>query len=1360
MATGIPNFEKFSVHSEEHTVGQRWKRYLARFEMLVHAMDVQDEPIRKKALLIHYAGEDVFDIFETFTDAQKGGDDEDGYKTLCKSLTDYFNPKKNIDFETVKFRRARQEPGETVDAFCVRLRKLASTCDFTDLDRELKTQIFSGCTSKRLQRRSAREAMTLDKLLELARSFELSDYQVNAMENSDSQNVNFVKKGKKSGAGKSSSGRNFQNRGKQGGKCGYCGYDKHSSRDECPANGQKCNSCGVLGHFISVCRKKDDEQPKQKGKKHRVMKVVEEVPEDTSDSDSDAEYVFGVGSKTATPAVDIELSGETFPFFIDTGASVNIVNKETYKKLEGKLKLEQSRTNIYAYGSDQPLNVLGKINASCAFGDSKVNSDFFVVDTVKGQKGGNLLSANTASKLNLVQFAFACSSNLSSTHKTCDDFPELFEGMGNMTDVKVKFHVDPDVKPVAQSHRRIPYHMRKRVEDEIKRLEQLDIIEKVDGPTPWVSPIVAAPKPKKPDEIRICVDMRLPNQAIKRTRHIMPTLDDILMRLNGATVFSKLDLNSGYHQLELDEESRNMTAFSTHVGIRRYKRLNFGVTSAAEIFQNHIAEAISDIDNCMNTSDDILVYGVTQADHDKALRQVFQRLKDRNLTLNKGKCEFNRDSIDFYGFTFGQGGVSPDAKKVDAIRKMKVPTTAKEVRSFLGLTNYVSRFIPQYSDMTKPLRDLTKKETQWEWTDVHDKAFQKLKDVLTETPKTMRYFDPKAQTEVIVDASPYGVGAILTQRSAGEDDNHVVAYASRALTDTETRYSQTEREALAVVWACEHYHLYLFGNHFTVTSDHKPLEGIFNKPTSHTNARIERWNLRLQSYDFTLRYKPGEGNPADFLSRHPVSSPQTQTKHEKTVADEYVSFLIDHDVPKAMTKKEISDASRNDPTIQAVKHSIRTNSWQTPNHVEIDVTSFMIFKTVRDELSFCDENDILLRGNKIVIPRSLQNKVIDIAHEGHQGLIKTKKLLREKVWFPYIDRSVQSKVESCLACAATNPVKVTEPLSMTPLPSSPWSELSIDFGGPFPTGESILVVIDDYSRYPEVEIMSSISAKATLPKLDAIFARHGVPNVLKSDNGPTFRSQYFKSYAAHMGFEHRKVEPLWPQANGGVERMMGTLNKTIMSAHLEGRNWKQDLYAFLMNYRATPHTTTGVSPAEALFGRKLKTRLPQSSVVSDSNLDDQIRLKDTEQKRQMKAYADRTRHARVPDVHVGDRVLVRQPKLNKFTAPYLPETLTVVARKGSMVTAGNNRRSITRNSSFFKKVSVPPTHSPEVQPNDLEAIEDIPAEDEATPMETPTDAPSPTPSPTPSQDVPKEPSAPPGPRRTTRIRKPKLIHDV
>ena len=495
--------------------------------------------------------------------------------------------------------------------------------------------------------------------------------------------------------------------------------------------------------------------------------------------------------------------------FVDTGASVNIIDNKTFKTLcknDCGVALEKTNVKIYAYNSEKALPVSGMFNAKIEYKNVAVDACFYVVESQKGFKGGNLISSETAQRLELIKFAFATCS-LPSTEEICNKFPHAFTGMGKMTEVKVKFHEDPDVKPTVQSHRRIPFHMRKRVEAEIKRLEDLDIIEKVEGPTPWVSLIVATPKPKKPDEIRICVDMRLPNKAIKRTRHVMPTLDDILVRLNGATVFSKLDLNSGYHQLELDESSRNITTFSTHVGLRRYKRLNFGVTCAAELFQNHIAEAIAAVPNALNTSDDIMVYGKDQREHDEALEGVLQALVNRNLTLNKGKCEFNKPSIEFYGFVFGKDGISPDVKKVEAVKKMETPKTAKEVRSFLGLTNYVSRFIPQYANITKPLRDLTKKDTPWMWKEEQQEAFEKLKELLSKST-TVSYFNPKAKTELVVDAGPFGLGAILTQTGKG-DAPKVVAYASRALTDTESRYSQTEREALAIVWACEYFHLYL-----------------------------------------------------------------------------------------------------------------------------------------------------------------------------------------------------------------------------------------------------------------------------------------------------------------------------------------------------------------------------------------------------------------------------------------------------------------------------------------------------------------------------------------------------------------------
>ena len=1319
MASSIPHFEKFNVHEEEHTAGTRFKKWIARFEILVTPMDLDDEPKRKKALLLHYAGEEVFDIYDTFTVAKKGGEDEAGYQTLKKSLADHFEPKKHLDFEIFKFRSARQEATETMDSYCTRLRLLAANCEFGDgdrVDRELKTQILQSCTSVQLRRKAIRDEMNLDKLLEFARSLEVADMQAKVMEAEREGKVNFVGKKEKQNQHKGSrrSGK-AQNRPEG---CGWCGSAVRHPKEDCPAKDRKCNICDIKGHYWRFCKSKKNRN------RAKVMQV--EVQNEFTDSEnSEDEYVFGVGSQQATPQVDVKVNGQTVLCYVDTGASVNVIDNKTFKSLnksDSGIELEKTSVKIYAYNSNTALPVIGVFNAKTEYKDTSLNALFYVVDSTAGFKGGNLLSSETAQKLKLIQFAFTTCSP-PSTEEICDRYPQAFTGMGKMTGVKVKFHEDPSVKPAVQPHRRIPFHMRKRVEAEIKRLEELDIIEKVEGPTPWVSPIVAMPKPKKPEEIRICVDMRLPNQAIKRTRHVMPTLDDILMRLNGATVFSKLDLNSGYHQLELDESSRNITTFSTHVGLRRYKRLNFGVTCAAELFQNHIAEAIAAVPNALNTSDDIMVYGRDQKEHDEALEGVLQALVDRNLTLNKGKCEFNKPSIEFYGFTFGKDGISPDVKKVEAVQKMATPKNAKEVRSFLGLTNYVSRFIPQYANITKPLRDLTKKNTPWTWDAEHEEAFKKLKDVLSRST-AVSYFHPKARTEVVVDAGPFGLGAILTQVIAG-DKPRVVAYASRALTDTESRYSQTEREALAVVWACEHFHLYLLGQSFTVISDHKPLEGIFNHPTSQTNARIERWNLRLQTYDFILKYRPGIDNPADFLSRHPVNPSHVKTDHEKTIAEEYVNFLIDNAVPKAVTSSEISAVTANDPTLQAVVRALKSDQWHLPKDSSVDAAAFLIFKTVRNELSFCDESHIILRGSRIVIPQLLQPKIINIAHEGHQGLVKTKSLLREKVWFPNIDCQVEAKIKTCLACAATSSEKTREPLKMTELPNSPWYEVSVDFQGPYPSGDFLLVVIDDYSRFPEVEIVSSTSVKAVLPKLHSIFARHGIPQIVKTDNGSPFNAADFASFAKYLGFQHQPVTPLWPEANGGVERFMRVLKKIMQTAHLEGKNWKQELYRALLNYRATPHSTTGISPAEVLFGRKIRTRLPEPEVAVPE-LDAEIRHNDTERKRKIKDYADDKRHTKVSDLKVGDSVLVRQPRENKLTTPFNPEPLEITQKKGTMVTARNSRKSITRNSSFFKKVpfqdNVHETPEPELEIEELsnELNPDTAESTEVAEVETPT----------------------------------------
>ncbi|GAB1600597.1 hypothetical protein Ahia01_000337700 [Argonauta hians] len=619
----IPNFAQFRFYGDE-TAGTRWRKYLARFETMILAMGItgNENAARKKALLLHVAGDEIFDIVDTFTNEQKGDNSEEGFQTLAKSLTEYFAPKRNVAYETI-------------------------------------------------------------------------DLQAKAME--ECETAHFKKKAKQQRSKpKQNSSQHNQSSNKS---CNWCGGDRHAKKN-CLAKNRICNNCKKVGHYSAVC---------YAGRNQKQARQIRST---------EHEYCFGVGK---TPTVEINLNRKKVKFFVDTGASVNVIDEATAKSINAQMKPTQVK--IHAYGSNQPLTVQGKISVTVNHKNTYLNRQTFFV--IKSSVGGNLLGASLAQELGLVQFAFKVQLSI------FDQYPDLFEGIGKLKNTKVKLYIDKSVKPVCQPHRRIPFHLRKKVDAELKRLEDLDIIEKVEGPTPWVSPIVATPKPKNPEDICICVDMRLPNQAIERTRHVIPTLDDILIRLNKACVFSKLDLNSGYHQLELDEESRNITTFSTHSGLRRYKRLNFGVTSAAEIFQNHIAEQLADIQNAINTSDDILVYGRNQQEHDEALFSVLNRFREVGLTLNKDKCQLSKDTIEFYGFVFSKSGVSPDIKKVEAITALSRPTTPKEVRSFLGMTNYLSRFISEYADTTKPLRDLTKISTEWSWGEIEENAFQKLKTQLS-----------------------------------------------------------------------------------------------------------------------------------------------------------------------------------------------------------------------------------------------------------------------------------------------------------------------------------------------------------------------------------------------------------------------------------------------------------------------------------------------------------------------------------------------------------------------------------------------------------------------------------------------------
>ena len=277
-------------------------------------------------------------------------------------------------------------------------------------------------------------------------------------------------------------------------------------------------------------------------------------------------------------------------------------------------------------------------------------------------------------------------------------------------------------------------------------------------------------------------------------------------------------------------------------------------------------------------------------------------------------------------------------------------------------------------------------------------------------------------------------------------------------------------------------------------------------------------------------------------------------------------------------------------------------------------------------------------------------------------------------------------IDKCIPCQANGPENRPDPLQMSPLPPEPWHTLHVDFCGPFPTEEYLFVAIDAYSRFPEVEIVNSTSSTATIPKLERMFSVHGIPSVLRSDNGPPFTGEEFKKFMLENGINHRRITPLWPQANSEAENFMKPLTKAIRSAHAEGKNWKKDVYLFLLNYRATPHSTTGFAPSELLFNRKIKTKLPQLTVNSQTEMNSKVQKNDKEAKEKMKRHADEKSHVKVSDIKVGDTVLIRQKKQNKFSTKFDPSPFYVVRRKGTMITAVRNRKYVSRNVSHFKKI--------------------------------------------------------------------------
>ena len=464
-------------------------------------------------------------------------------------------------------------------------------------------------------------------------------------------------------------------------------------------------------------------------------------------------------------------------------------------------------------------------------------------------------------------------------------FPKVFsQRLGCLKDIKVNIPIVEDAKPKFFKARPVPYSLRKRVDDELEKLEKQNVWKKVKY-SRWAAPIVVVLKDAKDPSgpIRICGDYKVTvNAAAPCDTYPIPNTSEQLATLAGGEKFSKIDLSQAYQQIELDEESKELLTVNTHRGLYCPDRLQFGVHSATGIFQREMEKILQGIPGVLVRIDDILATGNNDWEHFVTLIEVLHALEQSGFTVNQVKCKFFQDRITFCGYTISKYGVQPMKGNVDAILHAPEPSNVSEVKSFLGMLNYYQNYLPSLSTIAEPIHKLLRKGADWKWGKEQNHAFKTVKKMLSGAPLLV-HFDPSKEKIVHTDASPYGLGCVLSHVYQ-DGTERPVAYASRSLTVSERNYGHIEKEGLALVFAVKKLHHYLFGFPFTMYTDHKPLLGLFGENKAipdRSAARIARWALLLSAYNYKLVYRPGalNGN-ADALSRLPLPTEEDETSQQ------------------------------------------------------------------------------------------------------------------------------------------------------------------------------------------------------------------------------------------------------------------------------------------------------------------------------------------------------------------------------------------------------------------------------------------------------------------------------------------------